>query len=186
MDQSACAAIAESRRPGKARRQAYVRRRQARTTRPHPWRAARSRRAGSGAERREVSPLIDLVERVRVVSRISSIDLDLAMPGQQRRKRLVDQRRVCEARTRPARAVKQLPVNSGTDPHTVHAIIVPLLCHVRPKQAATLDAQPPAVTRHVATPVATATQSTTSNPSSRPHGVTIWMPREASTQPVRG
>ena len=85
----ALAVVAESRHPGKAPRLADDPPRQAHTTRPRLSQAARSRRAGDLAERRNVAPVIGLVDWVFVVGGVGSVDLDLAMPGQERTERFV-------------------------------------------------------------------------------------------------
>jgi hypothetical protein len=54
----------------------------------------RSRRAGGRSKRRKISPLIELVEWVFVISGIGGIDLDPPMAGQERSESLVNERGV--------------------------------------------------------------------------------------------
>src|SRR5438128_4181610 len=80
---SACVEGAESPHLETAPQPAAARPRQARTTRPLPAQAVRSRRAGSPPERGEVSPLVVSVEWDAIVCRVGSVDLDRAIAGQE-------------------------------------------------------------------------------------------------------
>jgi hypothetical protein len=64
----------------------------------------RSRRAGSRPKRRKVSPLVGLVERVRVVCGVGSIDLGCALPRQEGGQRFIDKRRIRKAGADASRA----------------------------------------------------------------------------------
>jgi hypothetical protein len=80
-----------------------------------------SRRAGSREERGEVSPLVGLLERVRVVRGVGGIDRGRALPRQQGGKRLTDERRVREARTGASRVREQSRIDGRADPRPCHA-----------------------------------------------------------------
>src|SRR5438067_2052961 len=93
------AEAAESRRPGIAPRRGGARPRRAHTTTPPPGPEARSRCAGSPPEGVEVSPFVACVDRVFVVCRVRSIDLDRAVAGHESSERLVDERGIRQLRT---------------------------------------------------------------------------------------
>ena len=63
--------------------------------------------------------------RVCVVRRIGGIDLDRTVPSQKGGERLVDERRICQRRTRLPRPLQELLVDSGAYSHSRHATIIP-------------------------------------------------------------
>ena len=102
----------------------------ARTTRPRPSAAGSSRRCGCLTERRQVAPLVRLVEWVLVVDRVRRVVLRCAMASQQGAQRLVEQRRIGASTMDAAGLVQELLVDRGAHPDPSHATTMPRPCRL--------------------------------------------------------
>ena len=115
------AGVSRWRRRGRERRRGAGRSPGARTTvRP-------SRRAGSLPERGKVAPRIRLVERVRVVHGVASVQLGGPMASEQRAERLVDQHGIRDTGAHSPGALEEVGVDGGADACAGHATNMPCL-----------------------------------------------------------
>ncbi len=69
---------------------------------------------------------------------ICRIDLGAAVAGEQRGQRLIDERSVGRADPKPSGIIEKLTVHGRTESGSVHAMIMPCMCHVG-KDAAHAD-----------------------------------------------
>ena len=121
----ALAEPAGSPRRAKGQRPGAGRRRPVRTTTPHPEWGARSRCGGRPPERRQVAPLVGLVERVLVVGGVTRLQLGGAIAKQQRSQCLIDERGVVDSGAQPSSAIQEFRVYRRAEACACHAITMP-------------------------------------------------------------
>lgn len=96
------------------------------------------RRAGRVSKRRQVAPLIRLIQRTGVVGTVRRIDPGGTMLSQKRPKRRVDDHRVRSLRVHRSGLGQKRPVHRCTYPDPCHATIMPHACRVSVTRARAL------------------------------------------------